>query len=121
MSLMTIWYHRWGDAPVHSLAVAMLLRKDEVHFFNDIGYKHNPLMHCPTEPYLQNKCHCNPHENFGMLYKKWALSLFAKMCSIDWEAWSCATRYKQRVDPSFVWDESTYYNKTAPYRISAAE
>lgn len=71
MSLMTIWYHRWGDAPVHSLAVAMLLRKDEVHFFNDIGYKHNPLMHCPTEPYLQNKCHCNPHENFGMLYKKW--------------------------------------------------
>lgn len=41
------------------------------------------------------------------------------MCFIDWEAWSCATRYKQRVDASFVWDESTYYNKTAPYRISA--
>lgn len=31
---------RWGDAPVHSIAAAMLLRKDEFHFFNDIGYRH---------------------------------------------------------------------------------
>ncbi|KAJ8653247.1 hypothetical protein O0I10_011095 [Lichtheimia ornata] len=95
------FYERWGDAPVHSLAVAMFLRKEEVHFFNDIGYKHNPLMHCPTESYLQSKCHCNANENF------------------DWDGWSCATRYRQRLDPSFVWNEFTYYNKTAPYRISA--
>ncbi|KAI7883542.1 glycosyl transferase [Lichtheimia hyalospora FSU 10163] len=95
------FYERWGDAPVHSLAVAMMLRKDEVHFFNDIGYMHNPLMHCPIEPYLQSKCHCNARENF------------------DWEEWSCATRYRERLDPKFVWDEFTYNNKTAPYRITA--
>ncbi|KAI9278278.1 glycosyl transferase, partial [Phascolomyces articulosus] len=53
------FYERWGDAPVHSLAIAMMLKKSEVHFFNDIGYKHNPLMHCPTEAYLQASCHCN--------------------------------------------------------------
>ncbi|ORZ03673.1 nucleotide-diphospho-sugar transferase [Syncephalastrum racemosum] len=58
------FYERWGDAPVHSLAVAMMLKKDEVHFFNDIGYKHNPLMHCPTESYLQKSCHCDGGENF---------------------------------------------------------
>ncbi|KAG0168420.1 alpha 1,2-mannosyltransferase 2.4.1 [Apophysomyces sp. BC1034] len=60
------FYERWGDAPVHSLAVASMLRRDEVHFFNDIGYKHNPLMHCPTETYLQKNCHCPKQENFGM-------------------------------------------------------
>ncbi|KAI9313343.1 nucleotide-diphospho-sugar transferase [Dichotomocladium elegans] len=96
------FYERWGDAPVHSLAVAMMLRKDEVHFFNDIGYKHNPLMHCPTEPYLQGSCHCNAGDNF------------------DWNGWSCATRYKQRLDDQFVWDEWTYNNRTAPYRVNTA-
>jgi hypothetical protein len=29
----------WGDAPVHSIAATMMLRKDEFHFFNDIGYR----------------------------------------------------------------------------------
>jgi hypothetical protein len=58
---------RWGDAPVHSLAVAMMLKTSEVHFFNDIGYKHNPLMHCPFEPWAQKKCWCNDKENFGKL------------------------------------------------------
>lgn len=39
---------RWGDAPVHSLAVAMLLNKEELHYFRDIGYKHTTLGHCPN-------------------------------------------------------------------------
>ncbi|KAG1139255.1 hypothetical protein G6F37_008230 [Rhizopus arrhizus] len=59
------FYERWGDAPVHSLAVAMMLKSSEVHFFNDIGYKHIPLMHCPTEPWHQKKCACDEKENFG--------------------------------------------------------
>ncbi|ORZ24451.1 nucleotide-diphospho-sugar transferase [Absidia repens] len=92
------FYERWGDAPVHALAVAMMLPKEQVHFFNDIGYFHNPLMHCPTERYLQKNCHCPASSNF------------------DWEDWSCATRYKQ-LDPGFVWDEETYRKKTDPFRI----
>lgn len=44
----------------------MMLKKSEVHFFNDIGYKHNPLMHCPTDSYLKKSCHCNFEHNFGM-------------------------------------------------------
>lgn len=38
---------RWGDAPVHSLAVAMMLNREEIHYFRDIGYKHTTLGHCP--------------------------------------------------------------------------
>ncbi|RUS33758.1 glycolipid 2-alpha-mannosyltransferase [Jimgerdemannia flammicorona] len=58
------FYERWGDAPVHSLAVAMFLRRSEVHFFNDIGYRHEPFMHCPTDRELITKCYCNPNDNF---------------------------------------------------------
>ncbi|KAF1802534.1 nucleotide-diphospho-sugar transferase [Mucor lusitanicus] len=94
------FYERWGDAPVHSIAVAMLLKTSEVHFFNDIGYKHNPLMHCPTDPFLQKNCWCNEKDNF------------------DWHGWSCATRYK-KIQEDFIWSESVYKNKTDPYRIKA--
>lgn len=57
---------RWGDAPVHSIAVGIFLNKSEVHFFNDVGYKHDPFMHCPVARELQKKCHCNADDNFGI-------------------------------------------------------
>ncbi|KAG1467330.1 hypothetical protein G6F56_004472 [Rhizopus delemar] len=93
------FYERWGDAPVHSLAVAMMLKSSEVHFFNDIGYKHIPLMHCPVEPWLQNKCSCDEKENF------------------DWTDWSCMKRYS-KIHSDFIWDHETFKQKTEPYRIS---
>ncbi|KAF2279045.1 glycosyl transferase [Westerdykella ornata] len=71
------FYERWGDAPVHSIAAALMLKKEEIHFFNDIAYYHVPFTHCPTgEEYrLQHKCHCNPKDNF------------------DWNGYSCLSRY----------------------------
>lgn len=39
---------RWGDAPVHSLAMGMLLNVEEIHYFRDIGYKHSTIAHCPA-------------------------------------------------------------------------
>ncbi|KXS14791.1 glycosyltransferase family 15 protein, partial [Gonapodya prolifera JEL478] len=54
------FYERWGDAPVHSLAVGMFLSKDEVHFFDDIGYHHAPLLHCNPSAGPGSKCKC-PH------------------------------------------------------------
>lgn len=67
------FYERWGDAPVHSIAAALMLKKDEIHFFNDISYWHVPFTHCPTgEQFrLDHKCHCKPSENF------------------DWNGYSC--------------------------------
>lgn len=31
------YYERWGDAPVHSIAAALFLDKNEIHWFQDIG------------------------------------------------------------------------------------
>ncbi|KAH3667794.1 hypothetical protein WICMUC_005194 [Wickerhamomyces mucosus] len=39
---------RWGDAPIHSIAVAFLLNIEEIHYFRDIGYKHSTIGHCPA-------------------------------------------------------------------------
>jgi mannosyltransferase len=42
------FYHeRWGDAPVHSLAVHLLLPEGELHHFSDFGYHHEPFFQCP--------------------------------------------------------------------------
>lgn len=67
------FYERWGDAPVHSIAAALMLKKDEIHFFNDIAYYHVPFTHCPTgeQKRLDLKCHCDPRQNF------------------DWNGYSC--------------------------------
>lgn len=55
---------RWGDAPVHTLAVALLMDPNEVHFFEEIGYDHDGILHCP-EGGLNKKCRCNPHQDTG--------------------------------------------------------
>ncbi|TCD71890.1 alpha 1,2-mannosyltransferase 2.4.1 [Steccherinum ochraceum] len=70
------YYERWGDAPVHSIGAALFSRKEQIHFFNDIGYKHNPFQHCPQgDAHSRGKCWCDPHENF------------------DYEWYSCLKRY----------------------------
>ena len=69
------FYERWGDAPVHSIAAGLFLQKDQVHFFNDMGYWHVPFTHCPIEPEYREKCHCDVNESF------------------DWRGWSCTGRF----------------------------
>lgn len=72
------YLERWGDAPVHSLAVALFLDKSKVHFFEDIGYTHPPYTHCPKDCGIHpEKCTCKP-EN-----------------SIDFKGGSCLKRYLQ--------------------------
>ncbi|KAI7827224.1 nucleotide-diphospho-sugar transferase [Kickxella alabastrina] len=58
---------RWGDAPVHSIAAGMLLNRDQVHFFDDIGYRHEDFMHCPDTKEnlgMKLKCQCPQRKNF---------------------------------------------------------
>jgi mannosyltransferase len=65
------FYERWGDAPVHSIALGLLEDKSKIHWyvtlililhftrsnnharFRDIGYQHIPFFNCPNSP----KCH----------------------------------------------------------------
>ncbi|EPT06130.1 hypothetical protein FOMPIDRAFT_133816 [Fomitopsis schrenkii] len=70
------YYERWGDAPVHSIGAALLAKKEQIHFFNDIGYRHNPFQHCPQgDLHHKGKCWCDPTDNF------------------DYEGYSCLRRY----------------------------
>ena len=62
------YYERWGDAPVHTLSVAMFVPKEEIWFFRDIGYQHDINIHCP--PNSEQACECEStglDENFYKL------------------------------------------------------
>ncbi|KAF9390520.1 alpha 1,2-mannosyltransferase 2.4.1 [Podila verticillata] len=69
------FYERWGDAPIHSIAAALLLQRKDIHFFNEIGYRHGIYEHCPESPALQLKCSCDPADN------------------VDWKQYSCLRRF----------------------------
>ncbi|KAJ2784642.1 hypothetical protein GGI15_002196 [Coemansia interrupta] len=56
------FYERWGDAPIHSIAVSMFLKKSQVHYFDDIGYYHPAMAHCPAGSKERGKCICDPNE-----------------------------------------------------------
>ncbi|PVF94300.1 hypothetical protein CPB86DRAFT_50427 [Serendipita vermifera] len=59
------YYERWGDAPVHSIGVALFARKDQIHFFREIGYRHSPFQHCPQGMlHRKGKCWCEESDNF---------------------------------------------------------
>ncbi len=61
------FYERWGDAPVHSIAVSLFLDRGRLHHFDDIGYFHNPWSHCPKnkKKYHDNgKCSCDAKDSF---------------------------------------------------------
>ncbi|KAH9847748.1 glycosyltransferase family 15 protein [Lenzites betulinus] len=60
------YYERWGDAPVHSIAVALFQNKDQIHFFDEIGYEHNPYTHCPRGEgsWQRGKCDCDVNQSF---------------------------------------------------------
>lgn len=60
-------HKRWGDAPIHSIAVSLFASKDQIHFFKDIGYRHSPFQHCPQgSDWKKGHCSCDPNDNFGM-------------------------------------------------------
>jgi len=70
------YYERWGDAPVHSIGAGLFARKEQIHFFEDIGYRHEPFQHCPQQPaHGREQCDCDINDNF------------------DREDWSCLNRY----------------------------
>lgn len=51
------FYERWGDAPVHSIALGLFEDASKIHWFRDIGYRHIPYFNCPNSP----KCSgCTP-------------------------------------------------------------
>jgi alpha 1,2-mannosyltransferase len=43
------FYERWGDAPVRSWALSALARKDQVIYFEEVGYQHPWWFKCPPK------------------------------------------------------------------------
>lgn len=60
------FYERWGDAPIHSIAAALFLPREKVHYFEDVGYTHSVYTQCPLDAQYRydHKCHCNPKDDF---------------------------------------------------------
>lgn len=54
------FYERWGDAPVHTIALSMMLNKSQIHHFADVGYRHDPYYRCPHDDasYSSGRCLC---------------------------------------------------------------
>lgn len=57
------FYERWGDAPVHTLGLAMFLSPEKIHFFEDIGYEHDPYNNCPSNPIHLLYADCDPKKS----------------------------------------------------------
>lgn len=57
------YYERWGDAPVHSIALNILADKNSIHHFEDIGYYHPPYLTCPTsiDIVASKRCVCKAY------------------------------------------------------------
>lgn len=88
------YYERWGDAPVHSIGAALFAHKDQIHFFSDIGYRHEPFQHCPQgEEHARGKCWCSEKENFGKLPLLFDHMNYFSLVSADYEWYSCLKRY----------------------------
>lgn len=60
------YYERWGDAPVHSIAAAMMLPREKIHFFDEIAYEHAPYSHCTDnkKTWEAGRCSCDPKKSF---------------------------------------------------------
>lgn len=62
------YYERWGDAPIHTLAAILFLNKDEIHYFDDIGYQHGMFKYCPVDRRKNQNCNCDPKENYNVKF-----------------------------------------------------
>lgn len=62
------YYERWGDAPVHSIGLSLLLKQEEIIHFDEISYYHPPFNTCPTGNYarLDQRCTCDPDSEFNI-------------------------------------------------------
>ncbi|GAA5814264.1 hypothetical protein MFLAVUS_007758 [Mucor flavus] len=52
------FYEFWSDGSVHSLAAGLFLDKDQIHYFEDIGYQCSTHHHCPSPSTLNCRCTC---------------------------------------------------------------
>jgi len=59
------------------MGVSLFLPKDKIHFFDEIGYTHEPHSHCPQDlEFRADHCYCPPGRNIGGFNRVSALIKF---------------------------------------------
>jgi alpha 1,2-mannosyltransferase len=61
------YLYRWSDTLVQTIAASLFLRREELHFFNEIGFEYNSIAHCPLQPQYRKQCVCSPTLSTGIL------------------------------------------------------
>lgn len=66
------FYERWGDAPVHTIAVSYLLPPEKIHYFDNTGYYHEKIGNCPRDRkvFKALNCACSRYQDFS--WKKYS-------------------------------------------------
>ncbi|KAJ3920271.1 glycosyltransferase family 15 protein [Lentinula edodes] len=70
------YYERWGDAPMHGIAISLLLDRDRIHHFDDIAYEHTGWEQCPNPvsfAYERGRCDCDYDNSMDVKWKRSAL------------------------------------------------
>ncbi|OMJ14011.1 O-glycoside alpha-1,2-mannosyltransferase omh1 [Smittium culicis] len=98
------FYERWGDAPVHSLAAGLFLTKDQLHFFSDIGYKHDDFYHCPQIDTLPRNEYSNKL-NSALKHCKCPPNAFV----VNDVSFSCLPKFKSYKSGE-IWTPSSFKN-----------
>lgn len=66
------FYERWGDAPVHTLAVTIMAPAERIHFVANTGYYHKPNQDCPPDKALRDALHCQCSPQADFTWHKWS-------------------------------------------------
>ncbi|KAJ3782638.1 glycosyltransferase family 15 protein [Lentinula aff. detonsa] len=76
------YYERWGDAPMHGIAISLLLDRERIHHFDDIAYEHTGWEQCPdpsTPAYERGRCSCDYGNSMAVKWKRYS-------CQADFDA-----------------------------------
>ncbi|KIJ55525.1 glycosyltransferase family 15 protein [Sphaerobolus stellatus SS14] len=60
------YYERWSDAPIHTIAASLFAQKDQIHYFDDIGYRYMMIQNCPQgDTHAKGRCSCKFSPKMG--------------------------------------------------------
>ncbi|CAK7900884.1 probable mannosyltransferase Ktr4p [[Candida] anglica] len=77
------YYERWGDAPVHSMGLALFLDQSEIHWFKDVGYFHDPYFHCPKSDTNKGDCKVGKFSKWEHLENQNCMGAWLKYSKVD--------------------------------------
>ena len=80
---------------MHSIAAALFQSKEQIHFFDEIGYEHNPYTHCPKGEgaWTRGKCDCDTKRSFGGCLYVFVVSVTRLTVYADYDGYSCMRQW----------------------------